>query len=259
MSEVGSADVLEVLTPIWHVNAHTARSVRQRISAVMEWAVAMDYRADNPCGRVGPVLGRQHNHVRHMRALPHQEVTAAIRTVRASRSKPIVKLAFEFQVLTAARPGEVRGARWTEIDMDAGVWTVPVTRMKANREHRVPLSRRAGGDSQRGADARHWRAARVSKSRRRTARREAAALAAEDESHRGRASRVPLIVSRLGSRGDGPPAGGDRGSAGAHGAEQGRSRLCPVGPVRAPAAADGRVGRVRRWWRTIIRPVALRP
>ena len=95
--------MLEVLTPIWHAKARTARSVRQRISAVMEWAVAMDYRSDNPCGRVGPVLGRQLGQVRHMRALPHPEVAAAIETVRASRSSGVVNLAFEFQVLTAAR------------------------------------------------------------------------------------------------------------------------------------------------------------
>ena len=143
VSEVTSADVLEVLAPIWHVKAHTARSVRQRISAVMDWAVAMDYRADNPCGRVGPVLGRQHNHVQHMRALPHRKVAAAIETVRTSRSSAVVKLAFEFQVLTAARPGEVRGTRWDEIDRAGRVWTIPAARMKANREHRVPLCRRA--------------------------------------------------------------------------------------------------------------------
>ena len=143
VSQVNTADVLEVLAPIWHVKAHTARSVRQRISTVMDWAVAMDYRADNPCDRVGPVLGRQRHLVEHMRALAHQEVAAAIDTVRASRSSAIVRLAFEFQVLTASRPGEVRGARWDEIDMAGRVWTIPATRMKASREHRVPLCRRA--------------------------------------------------------------------------------------------------------------------
>ena len=143
VSEVTSADVLEILAPIWHAKAHTARSVRQRISAVMQWAIAMDYRADNPCDRVGPVLGRQQHLVEHMRALPNQDVAAAIETVRASRSSAVVKLAFEFQVLTAARPGEVRGARWDEIDMAGRVWTIPATRMKASREHRVPLCRRA--------------------------------------------------------------------------------------------------------------------
>ena len=78
-----------------------------------------------------------------MRALPHAEVAAAIRTVWASGATTAVKLAFEFLVLTAARSGEVRGARWAEIDLRAGVWAIPGTRMKAKREHRVPLCRRA--------------------------------------------------------------------------------------------------------------------
>ena len=96
VSEVTSADVLEVLTPIWHVKIQTARCVRQRISAVMEWAIAMNVRLDNPCDRLGPVLGKQHEVVRHMRALPHRDVSAATATVRASDAAMAVKLAFEF-------------------------------------------------------------------------------------------------------------------------------------------------------------------
>ena len=143
VSEVASADVLEVLAPIWHVKVQTARNVRQRISAVMEWAIAMNLRPDNPCDRLGPVLGKQNEVVRHMLALPHRDVAAAVATVRASNVAEAVKLAFEFLVLTAARWGEVRGARWDEMDTEAHVWTVPAARMKANREHRVPLCRRA--------------------------------------------------------------------------------------------------------------------
>ena len=143
VSEVASADVLEVLTPIWHVKVQTARNVRQRISAVMEWAIAMNLRSDNPCDRLGPVLGKQNEVVRHMRALPHRDVAAAVTAVRASNAAEAVKLAFEFLVLTSARWGEVRGARWDEMDTEAHVWSVPAARMKANREHRVPLCRRA--------------------------------------------------------------------------------------------------------------------
>ncbi len=143
VSAVSSADVLEILTPIWRLKAVMARCVQQRMRAVLEWAVAMEFRLDNPCDRVVPVLGAQHGVVQHMRALPHREVLAAIETVRASNARPVVKLAFEFLVLTAARSGEVRGAVWTEIDGDEGVWTIPATRMKAKREHRVPLCRRA--------------------------------------------------------------------------------------------------------------------
>ena len=143
VSEVTSADLLEILTPVWHRKASSARRVRQRLRAVLEWAVAMEYRIDNPCDRIGPVLGPQHDVTEHMRALPHREVAAVIRTVRASGALPAARLAFEFLVLTAARWGEVRWAEWAEIDRDAGVWTVPARRMKANRRHRVPLCGRA--------------------------------------------------------------------------------------------------------------------
>ena len=109
----------------------------------MEWAVAMELRPDNPCNRIDPALGAQNYVVQHMRALPHAEVASAIGRVRASNSKPVVKLAFEFLVLMAARGGEVRGAAWTEIDLDHGVWTITALRTRTNREHRVPLTGRA--------------------------------------------------------------------------------------------------------------------
>ena len=143
VSDISSAEVLDALRRIWHARPETARRVRQRISAVMDWAIAMQLRKDNPCDRLGPVLGPQQDQVQHMRALPHGEVAAAIRAVRGTGATEAVKLAFEFLVLTAARSGEVRGARWVEIDLMAGVWTIPATRMKAKRQHRVPLAGRA--------------------------------------------------------------------------------------------------------------------
>ena len=78
IAEVTSADVIGILAPIWHEKAPTARKLRQRIHAVLEWAVAMDLRSDNPCDRIGPVLGAQGSAVRHMRALPHREVASAL-------------------------------------------------------------------------------------------------------------------------------------------------------------------------------------
>ena len=143
VSEVNTADVLEILTPIWHSKAETARAVRQRIRSVLEWAIALDMRSDNPCDRVLPVLGPQNDIVTHRQALHHRDVAAAIETVRAGSAQPGVKLAFEFLVLTAARSGEVRGAQWVEIDTTDHVWTLSAQRMKAKREHRVPLCRRA--------------------------------------------------------------------------------------------------------------------
>ena len=115
----------------------------QRIRSVLEWAIAMDLRNDNPCDRIGPVLGPQRDVVRHIRALPHRDVAVALEAVRASRATAALKLAFEFLVLTAARSGEVRLATWDEIDTTGRVWTIPATCMKANRAHRVPFSERA--------------------------------------------------------------------------------------------------------------------
>ena len=143
VSSISSADILGALRRIWHSRPSTARRVRQRISAVMKWAVAMEYRNNNPCDRLDPLLGRQQDHVEHMRALPYGEVAGAIRKMQQSAATAAVKLTFEFLVLTAARSGEVRGARWTEVDLKARVWTIPATRMKSKREHRVPLSGRA--------------------------------------------------------------------------------------------------------------------
>ena len=144
VSSVSSAEILDTLRRIWHSRPETARRVRQRVNAVMDWAVAMEYRDDNPCGRLGPVLGPQQSVVKHMRALPHGEVAGAIRKVWGSGATPAVKLAFEFLVHTAARSGEVRGAQGgTRSIYRAGVWTIPATRMKSKREHRIPLCGRA--------------------------------------------------------------------------------------------------------------------
>ena len=90
--------------------------------------------------RLGPVLGKQRKVVRHMRALPHGEAAAALAAIRAASVRPVVMLLVEFMVLAAARPREARGAGWSEMDRDAAVWIVPAERMKALREHRVPLS-----------------------------------------------------------------------------------------------------------------------
>ncbi len=104
----------------------------------------MDLRNDNPCDRVLPVLGPQNDIVQHHQALPHKNMAAAIETVRASASaQPTVRLAFEFLVLTAGRSAEAQLATRVEMDTEAHVWTVPATRMKAKRENRVSLSRRA--------------------------------------------------------------------------------------------------------------------
>ena len=110
----------------------------------MRWAIAQGYRSDNPAGEaVTAALPKRPRQIRHMPALPHGEVAAALAGVRVSQAWTGTKLAFELLVLTAARSGEVRLATWEEFDLAALVWTVPAARMKANREHRVPLCGRA--------------------------------------------------------------------------------------------------------------------
>ena len=130
--------------PIWSTKRETARRVRQRIGAVMKWAVAQGYREDNPAGdAISAALPKNSVRRQHQKALPHGQVAEALGRVRASRAHRATALAFEFLVLTACRSGEVRGARWDEVSDDAATWTVPPERMKAKLEHRVPLSVRA--------------------------------------------------------------------------------------------------------------------
>ena len=144
VEDIGSGDVLSVLTPIWTEKPETARRLRQRIETILDWAVAQGWRSDNPAGRAINRALPKHSRVKnHYEALHYSEVPTAIAKVRESSSDLITRLSLEFLVLTAARSSEVRLARWSEINLTSGTWTIPAERMKARREHRVPLSRRA--------------------------------------------------------------------------------------------------------------------
>ena len=144
VDRISTADVMAVLLPIWSTKRETARRVRQRIGAIMKWAVAQGYREDNPAGdAISAALPKNSVRRQHQKALPHGQVAEALRRVRGSKAHRATSLAFEFLVLTACRSGEVRGARWDEVDGDAATWTVPSERMKAKLDHRVPLSRPA--------------------------------------------------------------------------------------------------------------------
>ena len=144
VNEIDTADVMNVLLPIWTKKAETARRVRQRIGAVMKWAIAQRYRQDNPAGEaLGAALPKNAGNVKHFRAVPYSEVGAAIQKVRESDAGVTAKLLFEFITLCACRSGEARKAQWSEIDFEAANWIIPASRMKAGKEHRVPLSARA--------------------------------------------------------------------------------------------------------------------
>ena len=142
VDRIESADVLRCLSPIWNSKPAAARKARHRIAAVFRWCIGRNYRPDNPVDRAVEALPKVNgNTTSHHRALPHAEVGAALRTVRRTTdTHPSAVPCVELIVLAAVRPGEARGARWDEIDMDAAVWTIPASRMKAGREFAVPLS-----------------------------------------------------------------------------------------------------------------------
>jgi integrase len=141
---VDQADVLKALAPIWIDKPETARRVRQRIRAVMDWALASGHRtARNPVEGIERALPKQPRAKGHHAAMPFAEVPAFIVDLRESGTAQAVKLALEFMILTATRTGEVINATWQEFDLAGGVWTIPAARMKAKREHRVPLAARA--------------------------------------------------------------------------------------------------------------------
>jgi len=144
---IGVDDVLRALTPIWSSKPETASRVRGRIERVLDFARARGLRSgENPArwrGHLDKLLPK-HSRVRtvqHLPALPWRKVPEFMEQLR--RRGGIAARALEFLVLTAARSGEVRLMRWAEVDLSIGVWTVPASRMKAKREHRVPLSKRA--------------------------------------------------------------------------------------------------------------------
>jgi integrase len=138
--------VLGVLQPLWQRIPETASRLRGRIEAVLDYAKANGLRTgENPAswrGHLALILPRRQKLSRlHHKAMPYAEVPAFIGKLREVES--IHALALEFLIFTAGRSGEVLGATWDEVDIDARVWLIPASRMKAGREHRVPLSARA--------------------------------------------------------------------------------------------------------------------
>jgi integrase len=136
--------VLRAIEPIWTTKPETAGRVRGRIEAVLDWAKAREYRqGENPARWRGhldhllPARGKVRK-VEHHAALPYPELPAFMAELR--RRGGVAARAMEFAILTVARTGEVIGATWSDIDREARVWTIPASRMKSDREHRVPLS-----------------------------------------------------------------------------------------------------------------------
>lgn len=138
--------VMKVIEPIWQTKAETAARLRGRIESILDWATVRELRqGDNPArlrGHLDHLLAKRLASSRgHHAALPYDQIGSFMADLR--KQEGIAARALEFLILTAARTGEVIGARWEEFDLTAGVWTIPAERMKAKKEHRVPLSARA--------------------------------------------------------------------------------------------------------------------
>lgn len=143
---ISTRDILEVLQPLWQRTPETAERLRGRIENVLDAAKAKGLRSgENPArwrGHLDQLLPKRRRLSRgHHTALPYADVPAFMSDLRGREAT--AARALEFAILTAARSGEVLGATWAEIDLEAAVWTVSAARMKAGREHRVPLSSRA--------------------------------------------------------------------------------------------------------------------
>ena len=144
---VDTALVLKVLEPLWTIKPETANRLRGRIENILDFAKAREWRdGENPArwrGHLDKLLPARSKvrKVEHHAALPYTELPAFLTRLREHEA--IAARALEFAILTAARTGEVIGVRWSEIDAAGKVWTLPAERMKAGKEHRVPLSQRA--------------------------------------------------------------------------------------------------------------------
>ncbi len=147
VAAINTGLIVQVLEPIWEIKPETASRLRGRIEMVLDAATVRGFReGPNPAqwkGTLAHVFTARSKvrPVQHHSAMPFHEISSFMAVLRERAG--IVAPALEFTILTVARTGEVLGARWSEIDLDAKVWTIPPSRMKAGREHRVPLSEAA--------------------------------------------------------------------------------------------------------------------
>ena len=147
VAAIDAALVLRAIEPIWATKPEMASRVRGRIERILDWAKVRGYReGENPArwrGHLNHLLPARSRvrKVKHHTALPYTEAPAFLASLQ--KREGIAARALEFAILTAARSGEVLGARWQEFDLNAAIWIVPAARMKARQAHRVPLAPRA--------------------------------------------------------------------------------------------------------------------
>jgi integrase len=150
VSDIGAPEIRDVLAPIWLSKPETARRVRQRIGTVLDWACVKGFRqTEAPLRSLSKGLPRQPRKDRHFAAMDYAEVPEFIKRLQERES--VGRLALQALILTAARSGEIRFARWPELDLEDGLWSIPAERMKMKRPHVVPLSPEAIDVLQRAA------------------------------------------------------------------------------------------------------------
>ena len=146
VGDVSTGHVLGIIEPLWKLKPETASRVRGRIETILDAAKARGYReGENPArwrGHVEQILPARSRLTRgHHKAMSYSDLPAFLTELHAKQA--VAALALEFTLLTAARTGEVIGATWDEVDLNKAIWAIPAARMKAGREHRIPLSARA--------------------------------------------------------------------------------------------------------------------
>lgn len=147
LNEIQPQHIADVLRPIWLTKAETASRLKQRLHAIMAWGWAHGHCIANPVDVVTHLLPQQPGktiRVEHQPAMPWQDIPGFFAThLRQTERLDVVRAMLELLILTAARSGEIRGMRWSELNLDEAIWSVPAERMKAQQPHRVPLSKRA--------------------------------------------------------------------------------------------------------------------
>ena len=145
IADIGTEDILSVLQPIWTIKAETASRVRGRMERIIDYAKARGWRdGENPArwrGHLSSILPKARKLVRgHMASMDYQDIPDFVSRLQASSA--MAARALEVLILTATRSGEILNVPWAEIDLESALWTIPADRMKAGREHRVPLTDR---------------------------------------------------------------------------------------------------------------------
>jgi integrase len=147
VADIHTEEVVRLLDPIWKAKADTASRVRARVERVLDWAKVRGYRSgENPARWRGHLdklfpARRKVRKVKHHAAVPIDDMSGVYAWL--SQSAAMAAMALRFAILTGARAGEVTGATWAELDLETAMWSIPASRMRAQREHRVPLSREA--------------------------------------------------------------------------------------------------------------------